>query len=193
MVGTSRKSQSDTSLRVSAVDWIDAAMKLLAREGVDAIRIDRLCAELKVTKGSFYWHFPNREALIAAIARDWTSRRPQATFEAIRALDASPREKLHRLFDLYWRDDIVRFDRAIRAWALSEPAIRKAVIATDRHMLGFVAGLLEEMGYSRDDSYMRAATIFFTGIGMSAAPHLVAPSDDDGREKWLNMILGPKA
>ncbi|HEY4342849.1 MAG TPA: TetR/AcrR family transcriptional regulator [Parvibaculum sp.] len=193
MVGTSGKTQAkDISNRVSAADWIDAAMRLLAREGVDAIRIDRLCADLAVTKGSFYWHFPNREALVAAIALDWASRRPQTTFETIRALDANPREKLYRLFDLYWRDDIVRFDRAMRAWALSEPAIRKAIIATDREMLGFVAGLFEEMSYPKDDAHMRAATIFFTGIGMSAAPHLVVPSEDDGREKWLNMILGPK-
>lgn len=167
-------------------------MRLLAREGVDAIRIDRLCADLKVTKGSFYWHFPNREALISAIARDWASRRPQSTFDAIRALEAAPREKLYRLFDLYWRDDIVRFDRAMRAWALSEPAIRKAVIATDREMLTFVTRLLENIGYAQDEAHMRAATIFFTGIGMSAAPHLVTPEKNGEREKWLDMILGAK-
>lgn len=187
-----KKQMKDTSVRVSAADWIDAAMKLLAREGVDAVRIDRLCETLKVTKGSFYWHFANRDQLIAAIARDWASRRPQTTFETIRALDASPREKLQRLFDLYWRDDIVRFDRAMRAWGLGEPSIRKAVIATDREMLGFVAGLFEHMGYAKSDAHMRAATIFFTGIGMSAAPHLVEPGSDGEREKWLDMILGPK-
>lgn len=191
MVRTNIKKQTkDASLRVSAADWIDTAMRLLAREGVDAIRIDRLCTDLKVTKGSFYWHFPNREALISAIARDWASRRPQSTFEAIRSLKAAPREKLYRLFDLYWRDDIVRFDRAMRAWALSEPAIRKAVIATDREMLAFVAGLLQDIGHTKDDAHMRAATIFFTGIGMSAAPHLVAPDNNGERERWLNMILG---
>lgn len=191
MVGASIKKQAKNApLRVSAADWIEAAMRLLAREGVDAIRIDRLCADLEVTKGSFYWHFPNREALISAIARDWASRRPQSTFEAIRSLKAAPREKLYRLFDLYWRDDIVRFDRAMRAWALSEPAIRKAVIATDREMLAFVAGLLGDIGYTKDDAHMRAATIFFTGIGMSAAPHLVARDNNGERERWLNMILG---
>jgi len=188
-----KKQARDASLRVGAADWIDAAMRLLAREGVDAIRIDRLCTDLKVTKGSFYWHFPNREALISAIARDWASRRPQSTFDAIRSLEADPREKLYRLFDLYWRDDIVRFDRAMRAWALSEPAIRKAVIATDRKMLAFVASLLEDMAYAKDEAHMRAATIFFTGIGMSAAPHLVTPDRDGEREKWLDMILGTKA
>ena len=54
------------SMRLSRQEWIDAGLKAMARDGVDAVRIERLAAALKVTKGSFYWHFKDRDALLEA-------------------------------------------------------------------------------------------------------------------------------
>jgi hypothetical protein len=50
-------SRSTTSNRLGLDDWIQAGYALLAEEGIQAIKIDRLCDRLGVTKGSFYWHF----------------------------------------------------------------------------------------------------------------------------------------
>ena len=57
--------------RLSYEDWVNGALDLLAREGVTAIRIPRLCQDLGVTKGSFYWHFDDLEQLMAAMADRW--------------------------------------------------------------------------------------------------------------------------
>ena len=45
--------------RLSVDDWLQAGYTLIAEDGLQALKIDRLCAGLGVTKGSFYWHFPD--------------------------------------------------------------------------------------------------------------------------------------
>lgn len=35
------------------------------------MRVERLARDLKVTKGSFYWHFKDREELLELLLREW--------------------------------------------------------------------------------------------------------------------------
>ena len=44
--------------------WIEAGLQALAAGGPDAVRIDPLAKALGVTRGGFYWHFENRDALL---------------------------------------------------------------------------------------------------------------------------------
>ena len=63
--------------------WFEAAQEILVAEGMEAIRIDRLCQTLDVTKGSFYWHFPSRAAFLADFLQHW---REGATLSVIENL-----------------------------------------------------------------------------------------------------------
>ena len=51
---------------VDAADWTQAALEALARGGLAAVAVEPLAKELGATKGSFYWHFADRNELIAA-------------------------------------------------------------------------------------------------------------------------------
>ncbi|MGI9588490.1 MAG: TetR/AcrR family transcriptional regulator, partial [Dietzia maris] len=64
--------------RLSAGDWARAGLDLLMTEGRSAVKISRLCADFGVTKGSFYWHFADFDALMAAIARLYFSQEMDA-------------------------------------------------------------------------------------------------------------------
>ena len=57
----------DSGRRLTADDWIDAGFAVLADSGPNALRIDRLCERLDVTKGSFYWHFTDFSAYRGAL------------------------------------------------------------------------------------------------------------------------------
>jgi AcrR family transcriptional regulator len=48
----------------SRTQLIDVALRIILDQGVDAVRIEDIVAEVGVTKGSLYWHFEDREALI---------------------------------------------------------------------------------------------------------------------------------
>ena len=51
--------------------WIAAATERAVDRGIDAVRVDVLAKELEVTRGSFYWHFKDREALLVAVLHAW--------------------------------------------------------------------------------------------------------------------------
>jgi AcrR family transcriptional regulator len=63
--------QKTERTRLSAEDWEDAALNLIAEQGVGALAVEALARQLGVTKGSFYWHFRTREALLQAALERW--------------------------------------------------------------------------------------------------------------------------
>jgi len=56
---------------MDASDWLQAARLALIHGGPAAVRIEKLARDLKVTKGSFYWHFKSRKHLLEALLREW--------------------------------------------------------------------------------------------------------------------------
>jgi AcrR family transcriptional regulator len=57
-----------------ARDWTSAALEALARGGVPAVAVEPLAKSLGATKGSFYWHFADRNALLQATLELWEQR-----------------------------------------------------------------------------------------------------------------------
>ena len=76
---------------LTAADWAEAALQLIAEKGLSGLTINALARRLGVTKGSFYWHFSGRDDLLAAALSHWERR---ATTESIRGLDAVEDDRL---------------------------------------------------------------------------------------------------
>ena len=79
-----------------------AALLAIAEGGTAAVAVETLAARLGATKGSFYWHFRNREHLLERILDHWMDR---ATIQITRWARANQSA-----------DSVVR--RAWRGWAL---------------------------------------------------------------------------
>lgn len=128
--------------RISRETWLATGLDLLKIEGPAALTIDRLCAVLNRSKGSFYFHFgavdPYKEALLAY----WEEQHTQAVEDyADKEADAVARrlavpEVAARL------DDGV--ERAIRVWAHTEPAARTLIERVDSRRIDYVAQLIAE-------------------------------------------------
>ncbi|WP_028008455.1 TetR/AcrR family transcriptional regulator [Solimonas flava] len=56
---------------LTADAWAEAALEVIAQSGFDAVAVEPLARRLGVTKGSFYWHFENRDALLCAALERW--------------------------------------------------------------------------------------------------------------------------
>src|SRR5688572_29530985 len=82
--------------RLRRDDWIRGAIAQLQRGGIDAVRVAALAPRLGVTRGSFYWHFADRAALLEALLEDWEAETPQLIAAASEA--PAPRERLLRFF-----------------------------------------------------------------------------------------------
>lgn len=90
--------------RLSRESWITAALAALAEGGVAAVAVDPLASALGVTRGSFYWHFTDRKALLEAALEWWEQ---QGTTDVIAEVDpiADPRDRLDRLFRMALLED----------------------------------------------------------------------------------------
>ena len=64
--------------------WIDEGLRALAAGGPDAVRIEPLAQALGVTRGGFYWHFEDRQALLDEMLDTWERRRGGEAATAVR-------------------------------------------------------------------------------------------------------------
>ena len=85
--------------------YFDEALRVLAREGRNGLRIGRLCAALGVTSGSFYHHFGGWDGFVAALLEHWEREEVGRIVELVNARD-DPLERVH--------DEAPRADRAPR-------------------------------------------------------------------------------
>src|SRR5919198_6613 len=79
---------------------IEATKTLIARQGVDNTRIQEITEEADVGFGSFYNHFPSKEAIVEAVLAD-TIAAQGAAIDAITARLEDPAEVIaaaHRYF-----------------------------------------------------------------------------------------------
>src|SRR5215216_2342992 len=81
---------------LKAEDWVEAARAGMVEGGIDAVAVEPLARQLGVTKGSFYWHFRDRRALLDATLERWQEESTEERISAIRLL-ADPKERLIRL------------------------------------------------------------------------------------------------
>jgi TetR/AcrR family transcriptional regulator, transcriptional repressor for nem operon len=57
----------EESARQTKESLVKAALKLFAKDGLDAPSLDAICDEAGYTRGAFYVHFPDRDALLVAV------------------------------------------------------------------------------------------------------------------------------
>ena len=155
--------------RLSAEDWIAAGVAVLVQDGMEAVQITTLARRLQVTRGSFYWHFDSREALLDALVAEWRARNTGVMVEAI-ADTPSLDDGILALFAV-WVDH-TRFDpaldQAIRDWARHDDSLRRTVKAEDAARVSAIAGFFARHGYDRPDAFIRARVIYFTQISYYA-------------------------
>jgi AcrR family transcriptional regulator len=149
--------------RLSRERWIEAALDALADGGVAAVAVEPLAARLGVTKGSFYWHFRDRDGLLAAALEEWEQT---GTEELIRRLDeiADPRERLTE-----WARRVLGADKA-RLVALhaaaDHPIVAPVLRRTTERRLQYLAALLQDAGVPPPAARRRARLLYAADLGL---------------------------
>ena len=62
-----------SSTRLSVEDWLEVGYTLLAEQGSRALKVEGLCQQAGVTRGSFYWHFEDMDGYRAALVESWNT------------------------------------------------------------------------------------------------------------------------
>jgi AcrR family transcriptional regulator len=122
--GTGKERLGEPTLTAS--DWAEAALQLIAEKGLRALTVSALAQRLGVTKGSFYWHFQGRAELLAAALGRWEHR---ATTENITGLDAvsDHRRRLQLMLMAASQPPRSRSLYAALAEAAEDPTVRRTL------------------------------------------------------------------
>lgn len=163
--------------KTPASAWVEAALPLLAAGGPEAIRVEQLAARLGVTKGGFYWHFPNRAALLDAVLAHWERAAVEDVIAEIEALPTTPREKLRQLFEIAFafalEADGLRVELAVRDWSRRDPAVADRLRGVDDRRMAYLRRLFGQLADDPLDAEARCLTAYslFVGQHFLAAGH----------------------
>jgi AcrR family transcriptional regulator len=150
--------------------WLDAAYDLLVEGGVEAVKVMPLAERLGLSRTSFYWHFPDREALLAGLVARWQAKNTGNLIARCEARAATIAEALLNLFDC-WYDDALfdsRLEFAMRTWALTDASVAAAMSAADAERVAAITGLFSRFDYSETEADTRARTLYLTQVGYIA-------------------------
>jgi AcrR family transcriptional regulator len=145
-------------------DWIDRGLLLLGNSGVEAVRVEPLAKLLGVTKGSFYWHFKNREDLLMALLQAWIDLETDGIIAQVDALEGDGYQKLLALFELAVQD-YGQIETAIRAWATIDVKIAAVVAQVDRRRLDYTRDMFLQIGFTPFEAIVRARLVYYALIG----------------------------
>lgn len=152
--------------RLTAQDWARAALGALAGGGLRAVAVEAVATRLGVSKGSFYWHFANRQALVDAALRLW-EQDTEAVIAELERID-DPARRLRALLEVALDEPT---DAAVSFWLISgadDPAVAEvARRVTDRRMAVMRDALLR-LGQSEEEARARVVAGYGSYLGVAA-------------------------
>lgn len=159
--------------RTPRESWIQQGLRALAFGGPDVVRVEPLAKALGVTKGSFYWHFRDRQALLDAMLAAWEETLVDRAIEIADRGGGSGRTRLRRLFVAAGEEGILDLELSVRDWARRDPAVAERVTRVDNRRLAYLRPLFAEFCGDAADVEGRCLLVLtlFVGESLVTASH----------------------
>ena len=147
-------------------DWLRAAVGAMAEGGVRRIAVEPLARTLGATKGSFYWHFRDRDDLVLAALAHWEVQETESVIEGLDHL-SDPRERLrHLLIGIVTRLPS-RPDPSVALAGDAEEPVRLALERVTARRVRYVAEQVEAAGLPPDEAARRALLAYTSYLGFA--------------------------
>jgi AcrR family transcriptional regulator len=146
-------------------EWVEAGLKTLASEGIEAVRVEVLARELGVSKGSFYWHFKNRDELLQAMLGEWETQETDWFLDEVER-GLSTARRWTRLLELASGSARRIPDTAIFAWARREPQVAARVNVVEQKRMDYIGRVLRETGFGRVEAAWWSETVYLAFLGL---------------------------
>lgn len=147
-------------IQLNREDWVRAAIEVMIDSSVADVRIEALARELNVSKGSFYWHFKNREDLLNAILELWAEEAAVAVSERVEHRAQSPAERLLLFLRLpissKRASKAADLELAILGWARRSRLAEDAVAKVDQIRVERLVVIFRELGLTHEVAEFRA-------------------------------------
>ena len=178
--------------RLTRDDWIAAALGAMADGGLAAVAVEPLAARLGATKGSFYWHFENRDALLEAAIGRWEKDTTTDVDAEISAASDAPASQFRRLVTgVIERAEQDRVGPALLASA-AHPAVAPALQRVTAARLNLIATVFGRLGFPQAEARRRALLAYSAYLGHGQLAHstpAVLPATRAGRRAYLDDAI----
>ena len=151
--------------RLTRESWIKSAFNTLYEEGIDLVRVERLAKKLKVTKGSFYWHFKNRTELLDALIEYWNDEMTKSVMENALMFHGDPVQRIFNTLKDIISNERTKYDPVVRAWANHDNKAKQYVEKVDKLRLTFLIELFTDAGFDAEESEIRARMLYYYVLG----------------------------
>lgn len=170
--------------RTPASAWIQAGLSALADGGPSAVRVDALANSLGVTRGSFYGHFADRQALLEAMLDTWERTATDEVLGQVEQRGGDPLARLRRAGALTFSPDLLPVELAIRDWARRDPAVAARLGRVDDYRMDYLRTLFRVVCDDPDTVEARSVLAFTFAIGRH---FLAAGHGPRGRDHALEL------
>ncbi|HET6396177.1 MAG TPA: TetR/AcrR family transcriptional regulator [Pseudoxanthomonas sp.] len=176
------------SARLSAADWAQAALDVIAELGVAAVAVEPLARRLGVTKGSFYWHFPSRDSLLQAALDRWEEVEQEQVFGSLEEVP-DPRERLRQLFQLVGHETKPHAIYSELLKALDHPAVQPVIQRVSQRRLDYLTASFRQAGLGRADAQHRARLTYAAYVGFLQLQQQQPKMTHDEFEEYLEHVI----
>ncbi len=168
--------------RLAAQDWVDAALEAATEGGLGAVAVEPLARRLGATKGSFYWHFADRSALLIAVLDAWLARTDRLIAQLSPITD--PQVRLETLFGLVYEDETWAGLETDLLGRMGDPAVADVVEHATVRRVTFMADCLRGMGLSDEaatDGALQGYALWIGVLQLTTAVPATLPTPADRR------------
>lgn len=178
--------------RLTRDDWLRAAHAAVVEGGFDAVRVLGLAQSLGVTRGSFYWHFPDHAALLQALVQRWVDQEAALGARLRETLGGDARADLLQVLDValsHSGDNLenMRFELALRGMGR-----RNSMVAQELQKVDALRSALFEELFGRLCSDPRRArelaTLFYLAI-VGGIQALSRPNNPPQTKEFLRGVI----
>lgn len=172
---------------LTPVDWVREALAVIAESGFHALSVDGLAKRIGVSRGSFYWHFADRKALIAAALAYWEHECTRQIISDMADV-REPLERLRILLTIAFTPSEVSDIETKLAQASDDALVRDALARVTAVRLDAVQELFAQLGFPPPEAATRSRLMYATYLGYYRALAW-SPTGDPGPDIDALMVM----
>lgn len=171
---------------LSQEKWLQLAMKAMENDCKCKFSLDSLIKAMPVSKGSFYWHFKNREEFLFALVEYWHRTDTLTVISALAALpeDMPAEKRLWEFMCLIDEMKLTRHELLIRSLGFEFPELMPAIEKVDKERYEQVSSLFIGLGFEGAQLDMRVHA-FMTSTIMDH--HILPERNPEKQERRLKL------
>ena len=146
-----------------------------------------------MTRGSFYWHFKDRDDLLRSLLETWRKATTELIIERFESYQGSPLDLFRELLSLPFRGRsaarAARIELAIRAWARRDDMARRAVDDVDSRRISYIAQCLSALGFTLAEARQRAFLLYGYDVAESILSNQGNAAQKRERRELVERLL----